>query len=124
MSPITVIFYALVLLILFIGILAFFFLDWSEDEEFDPGEDWDEENPDEEMDEDWYDPEPEIAVDLIRSPAYGPETFEFTSMALRLTQPHLFSDTWYEDSRREFSRLMAIEWEKIARFRQEMGLAA
>jgi hypothetical protein len=52
----------------------------------------------------------------------GPETFEIADMTLRLTKPHLYSDNWYQDWRRDFSQWAADEWEKIGHHRQEMGL--
>jgi hypothetical protein len=76
---------------------------------YDPPEQDDEETEDD--DEETEDP-------------YDNPDISYPDMALRLTYPHLYSEQWYEDSRRELSRWVVEQYRLQAAFRREMGLAA
>lgn len=54
---------------------------------------------------------------------YGEDTLNVTDMSLRLTNPRLFSDTWYEECRKELSEWAAEQYRIAEEFRREMGLA-
>jgi hypothetical protein len=64
-----------------------------------------------------------VEVNRPATPApFGPETFEMADMALRITRPHLFADTWLGDCRKEFSHWAAEQWRLIDLHQQEMKI--
>ena len=109
-------------ILLIVVVVYFFILDdgYDNDDDYDD-DDYDDDDYD---DNDDYDDEEEEKVVKILHPAdYNTGDISYPDMMLRLTRPHLYSDQWYDEVRRDFSRWAVTQYREIAAFRSEVYAA-
>lgn len=88
--------------------------DYDDDDDYDNDDDYD--------DDDEY---PEVSGGgvpypvVVHSPDYSTGDISYTDMMLRLARPLLYSDDWYDITRRDFSRWAVTQYQVINTFRED-----
>ena len=95
----------------------------------DDGVDYDDDDyDDDDYDDNEYDDARTVmsnksAIEIIHPANYDTGDISYSDMMLRITRPHLYSDEWYDEVRRDFSRWAVIQYREIASFRREADAA-